>query len=407
HAGIATQNVAERELQEEGLHREDLGREKFVARVWEWKEKYGSTIIQQLKRLGCACDWRRTRFTMDEGLSRAVREVFVRLYREGLIYRGRRLIHWCCRCRTALADDEVEREERAGKLWYIRYPLKNRRRYLVVATTRPETMLGDTAVAVHPDDDRYREIVGETVILPIMEREIPVVADRFVDPTFGTGVVKVTPAHDPNDFECGLRHHLPQIAVIGPDGTMAEAAGKYAGLDRFRCRERLLEELAEKKLLEKEEEHTHAVGQCYRCQSVIEPYLSEQWFVKMRPLADEAMAASRAGKVQFHPPRWERVYLSWLENVRDWCISRQIWWGHRLPVWYCRGCGHINVEVNPPAACAKCGSAKLEQDPDVLDTWFSSALWPFSTLGWPERTADLAYYYPTTVLVTDRGIIYF
>lgn len=429
HAGIATQNVVERELLQEGIHREDLGREAFLQRVWAWKEKYGSRIIEQLKRLGASCDWRRTRFTMDEGLSRAVREVFVRLYQDGLIYRGRRLIHWCVRCHTALADDEIEHEEKEGNLWYIRYPIQGRRRYLVVATTRPETMLGDTAVAVHPEDERYSDLVGQTVILPVMNRPIPIVADPFVDPSFGTGVVKVTPAHDPNDYECGQRHQLPQIMVIGPDGKMTEEAGKYAGLDRFRCRERLVEELKEKNLLEKTETHLHAVGHCYRCQSIVEPYLSEQWFVRMRPLAEKAIAATKNGKVRFHPARWERVYLAWLENVRDWCISRQIWWGHRIPVWYCHACGEMLVTAEDPSRriqpkdtsetsegssesepflpCPKCGASSLEQDPDVLDTWFSSALWPFSTLGWPEETKDLAYYYPTDVLVTDRGIIYF
>ncbi len=407
HAGIATQNVVERALQEEGLQREDLGREKFIERVWDWKERYGSTIISQLKKLGSSCDWERTRFTMDEGLSRAVREVFVRLYREGLIYRGRRLINWCVRCHTALADDEVDHEEKPGALWHIRYPVKGRPTTLVVATTRPETMLGDTAVAVHPEDERYKHLVGQKVILPICNREIPIIADEFVDPRFGTGVVKITPAHDPNDYECGLRHDLPQLIVIGPDGAMTAEAGKYAGLDRARCREKLVQELEETKFLEKVEDHTHNVGHCYRCHTVIEPYLSEQWFVRMQPLAERAIAATREGQVEFHPARWEKVYLSWLENVRDWCISRQIWWGHRIPVWYCRDCGEEVVSETDPTICPKCNSGKLEQDPDVLDTWFSSALWPFSTLGWPEKTPELEYYYPTETLVTDRGIIYF
>lgn len=407
HAGIATQNVVERSLADEGLHRDALGREKFVERVWEWKDKYGSAIVNQLKRLGCSCDWGRERFTMDEGLSRAVREVFVRLYHEGLIYRGRRLINWCVRCCTALADDEIEHVETASKLWHIRYQLKDRRRGLIVATTRPETMLGDAAVAVHPDDERYRDVVGSTVILPIMDREIPVIADAMVDPAFGSGVVKITPAHDPSDFEAGLRHDLEQITVIGPDGTMTEAAGKYAGLDRFRARGKLVDELAEKGLLEKIEDHKNAVGRCYRCDQVVEPFLSEQWFVSMRPLADRAMQAVRDGKTRFAPQRWERVYLSWLENVRDWCISRQIWWGHRIPVWYCGDCGEMTVDTGTPASCQKCGAKNLAQDPDVLDTWFSSALWPFSTLGWPDDTPELKYYYPTTVLVTARDIIYF
>ncbi len=407
HAGIATQNVVERALADEGMHRDTLGRDKFIERVWEWKEKYGSTIVNQLKRLGCSCDWERERFTMDAGLSKAVREVFVRLYKEGLIYRGRRLINWCVRCHTALADDEIEHEEKQSKLWHIRYPLKNGRKSLVVATTRPETMLGDTAVAVHPDDARYKDLIGTTVILPVMNREIPVIADEMVDPAFGSGVVKITPAHDPNDYEAGLRHDLEQITVIGPDGRMTPEAGKYAGLDRFRCREKLVEELEESKALEKVEDHNNAVGQCYRCDSIVEPYLSEQWFVSMRPLADKAMEASRSGDLKFVPPRWERVYLSWLENVRDWCISRQIWWGHRIPVWYCSDCGEMTVEIEDPEACGKCGSKNITQDPDVLDTWFSSGLWPFSTLGWPEKTPELAYYYPTSVLVTARDIIYF
>lgn len=407
HAGIATQNVVERALADEGLHRDAIGREKFVERVWDWKEKYGSAIINQLKLLGCSCDWERERFTMDEGLSRAVRKVFVSLYQDGLIYRGRRLINWCVRCHTALAEDEVEHEEKDGKLWYIRYPVKNLRRHLTVATTRPETMLGDVAVAVHPDDARYRELVGKTVILPLMNREIPVIADAMVDPAFGTGVVKITPAHDPNDYEAGLRHDLEQITVIGPDGMMTEAAGKFAGLERFRARAKVVEELTETGMLEKTAEHRHAVGQCYRCDSVIEPYLSEQWFVRMQPLAEKAIQASKEGKVKFTPQRWERVYLSWLENVRDWCISRQIWWGHRIPVWYCAECREMIVSMEDPDRCPKCGSGDIHQDPDVLDTWFSSALWPFSTLGWPESTADLEYYYPTSTLVTDRGIIYF
>ena len=407
HAGIATQNVVERQLKKEGLHRDDLGRDRFIERVWAWKTEYGSTIINQMKKLGNSCDWRRERFTMDEGLSRAVRTVFCQLYREGLIYRGRRLINWCPKCGTALSDDEVEHSDDAGHLWYIRYAIKNSSRHLVVATTRPETLLGDTAIAVHPDDERYRELVGQKAILPICEREIPIVADDFVDPKFGTGCVKITPAHDPNDYECGLRHNLEQIIVIGEDGTMTAAAGKYSGLDRFRCREKLLEELTGKNLIEKIEDLTHPVGHCYRCATVIEPYLSEQWFVKMRPLADAALAASREKQLVFHPARWEKVYFSWLENVRDWCISRQIWWGHRVPVWHCRKCGEMIVEESDPVACPKCGSDRLEQEKDVLDTWFSSALWPFSTLGWPDKTPDLDYYYPTSVLVTDRGIIYF
>ena len=407
HAGIATQNVVERALADEGTHRNVLGREKFIQRVWEWREKYGSTIVSQLKRLGCSCDWERERFTMDQGLSRAVRAVFVRLHQDGLIYRGKRLINWCVRCRTALADDEIEHEEREGRLWHVAYPLKGGRGRMVVATTRPETLLGDVAVAVNPEDSRYRDLVGKIVVLPIMNREIPVVADAMVDPSFGTGAVKITPAHDPNDFEAGLRHDLGQITVIGPDGMMTPEAGKYSGLERFRAREKIVEELRESGLLEKIEDHRHAVGQCYRCESVVEPFLSEQWFVRMRPLADKAIQASRDGKIKFTPARWERVYLSWLENVRDWCISRQIWWGHRIPAWHCGECGEITVSAEDPSVCQKCGSAGISQDPDVLDTWFSSALWPFSTMGWPEKTPELDYYYPTSVLVTARDIIYF
>ncbi|MFH0910563.1 MAG: valine--tRNA ligase [Planctomycetota bacterium] len=407
HAGIATQNVVEKELAKEGIRREDLGRDRFLERVWEWKEQYGRTIVKQLRKLGSSCDWSRERFTLDAGLSRAVREVFVRLYESGLIYRGRRLIHWCPRCHSALSDDEVEHEEIQGQLWHIRYPLKNARQSLVVATTRPETMLGDTAVAVHPQDDRYGKYIGSTVVLPVLGREIPVIADEMVDPAFGTGAVKVTPAHDPNDYECGLRHNLEEVIVIGPDGTMTEAAGKYAGLDRFRCRELLVRELEELKLLETTEAHVHAVGHCYRCQSVVEPTLTEQWFVRMRPLAELAFRATAEEKVRFHPARWEKVYLAWLENVRDWCISRQIWWGHRLPVWYCEDCAGVTVAREDPSRCGRCRSERIRQDEDVLDTWFSSALWPFSTLGWPEEAEDLRFFYPTDVLVTDRGIIYF
>jgi len=408
HAGIATQNVVERELGRENLSRQRLGREKFLERVWQWKERYGSRIIDQLKALGCSCDWDRTRFTMDEGLSRAVREAFVTLHERGLIYRGKYLINWCPRDRTALADDEVEHEEHQGSLWYIRYPFKDEPRlHVTVATTRPETMLGDTAVAVHPDDERFKEFIGQTLVLPVIGREIPIIADPQVDPKFGTGAVKVTPAHDPNDFEIGLRHGLACVNVMNEDGTMNENAGDYAGMDRYECREALVEELREKRLLEAVEPHVHAVGHCYRCHTVIEPYLSDQWFVKMRPLAEAALAASDEGRVRFHPERWHRFYRSWLENVRDWCISRQIWWGHRIPAWHCDECGHITVTRDDPAACGRCGSKEIRRDEDVLDTWFSSALWPFSTLGWPDETDLLRRFYPTSVLVTDRGIIYF
>ena len=409
HAGIATQNVVERSLAVEGRKRQDLGREGFIEEVWKWKAAFGSRIVEQLKRLGSSCDWDRERFTMDEGLSRAVREAFVTLYERGLIFRGKYLINWCPRCGTALSDVEVDHEEREGFLWHIRYPLRDEPHlHLTVATTRPETMLGDTAVAVHPDDERYTDFVGEMLTLPILGREIPVIADDAVDPDFGTGAVKVTPAHDPNDFAMGLRHNLPQVNVMNEDGTMsAEAGPDYQGQDRFECREALVEELRLRKLLGPVEPHVLSVGHCYRCHTVIEPYLSNQWFVKTRPLAEEALKATREGRVTFHPPRWRRFYESWLENVRDWCISRQIWWGHRIPAWYCDDCGEITVAREDPAACAKCASARIRRDEDVLDTWFSSALWPFSTLGWPEETPELDFYYPTSTLVTDRGIIYF
>ena len=407
HAGIATQNVVERHIAEKGQKRHDLGREKFIEAVWGWKEEYGSTITRQLKKLGSSCDWARERFTMDEGLSAAVKEAFVRLYERDLIYKGKYIINWCPRCETALADDEVDHEDHDGHLWYIRYPFKDEPHLsVIVATTRPETMLGDTAVAVNPKDDRYREFIGETLILPVIEREIPIVADDFVDPAFGTGAVKVTPAHDPNDFQIGLRHNLPQVNVMNEDGTMNENAGAFAGTDRFECREALVEELRQKKLLDHTEPHDHAIGHCYRCHSVVEPYLSDQWFVKMKPLAEEAIKATNEGRVTFHPERWTRVYLSWLENVRDWCISRQIWWGHRIPAWYCQQCQKTIVAREAPAKCDACGG-EVTQDEDVLDTWFSSALWPFSTFGWPEDTDALKFYYPTSTLITDRGIIYF
>ncbi len=407
HAGIATQNVVERSLAEKNLRRQDVGREKFVEAVWQWKEEYGSTIIRQLKKLGSSCDWARERFTMDDGLSAAVREAFVRLYERGLIYKGKYIINWCPRCVTALADDEVDHEDHDGHLWYIKYPFKaNPHLYVEVATTRPETMLGDTAVAVNPKDERYQEMVGETLILPVIGREIPIVADDFVDASFGTGAVKVTPAHDPNDFQIGLRHDLAQINVMSESGVMNAHAGPYNGMDRFECREALVEELKKEKLLQRVESHQHAVGHCYRCNAVIEPYLSDQWFVKMKPLAEEAIKATHEGRVSFFPDRWTKVYLRWLENVRDWCISRQIWWGHRIPAWECQECHKTIVARDDPKECDACGGA-LDQDEDVLDTWFSSSLWPFSTLGWPEQTPELGCYYPTSTLVTDRGIIYF
>ena len=407
HAGIATQVKVEAVLAKEGLSRHDLGREEFLRRVWQWKEKYGGTIRGQLQRLGASCDWQRERFTMDEGLSRAVRQVFVRLYEKGLIYRGTYIINWCPRCRTSLSDLEVEHEDTKGALYHIKYPLAGEDGHITVATTRPETMLGDTAVAVNPDDLRYAHLVGKRVVLPIMGREIPIIADEHADPKFGTGAVKVTPAHDPNDFEIGLRHNLPAIKVIGEDGTMTKEAGKYEGLDRYVCREKVVEELASLGLLVKVEEHEHAVGHCQRCNSVVEPMISRQWFVRMKPLAKPAIDAVRDGRIRFVPERFAKVYLNWMENVHDWCISRQLWWGHRIPVWYCGECGEATAASEEPSACPKCGSTRLEQDPDVLDTWFSSALWPFSTMGWPEDTPELRHFYPTSVLVTAYDIIFF
>jgi len=409
HAGIATQNVVERELASEGLHRRDVGRRQFVERVWQWREQYGDRIINQLKRLGCSCDWDRERFTMDEGLSRAVLETFIRLHEKGLIYRGKYIVNWCPRCRTALSDIEVEHEEHEGHLWYIRYPLRDDPgRYVTVATTRPETMLGDTAVAVHPADLRYADLIGRTLSLPILGRELPVIADTWVDRAFGTGAVKVTPAHDPNDFVLARRHDLPGVVVIDEDGNMTlEAGEQYEGMDRFECREALVEDLRARDELEKIEPHVHSVGHCYRCHTVVEPYLSDQWYVKVGPLAQKAVQATREGRVKFHPERWQDFYLSWLEDARDWCISRQIWWGHRLPVYYCESCEQPVVAREQPERCPSCDGTKLRQDEDVLDTWFSSALWPFSTLGWPDGTPELDRYYPTDTLVTDRGIIYF
>ena len=407
HAGIATQARVEESLAKEGLTKHDLGREKFLERVWSWKQQYGGTIIKQLKRLGASCDWGRERFTMDEGCSAAVREVFIRLYEKGLIYQGSYLINWCPKCQTTISDIEVEHEERDSFLWHIRYPLADGSGYLEVATTRPETMLGDTAVAVNPADSRYQSLIGKELILPIMDRKIPIIADDYVDMTFGTGAVKVTPAHDINDFEMGLRHNLPQITVIGFDARMTPEAGKYAGMDRYECREKLVAELKQEGYLVEIEPYRHAVGQCYRCDSIIEPLISRQWFVKMKPLAEPAIKAVTEGKIRFVPERFTKIYLGWLENIRDWCISRQLWWGHRIPVWYCQDCNEVIASREEPSQCPKCKSSKLEQDPDVLDTWFSSALWPFSTLGWPQQTPELQKYYPTSVLVTGRDIIFF
>ncbi len=405
HAGIATQNVVERQLKKEGLFRDDLGRGKFIERVWNWREESGGVIIDQLKRLGASCDWERERFTMDKGLSRAVKEVFVRLYQEKLIYRGNYIINWCPRCRTALSDIEVEYQDLPGHFYHIKYPYPGGQ--VVVATTRPETMLGDTAVAVHPDDERYADLVGKELTLPVIGRKLKVIADTYVDPEFGTGVVKITPAHDPNDFLVGKRHNLEAVNVMNEDGTMNENAGPYAGQDRFECRENLLEQLKREDLLEKVEPHDHSVGHCYRCHTVIEPYLSKQWFVAMESLARPAIDAVKEGKVKFFPQSWEKTYYDWLENIRDWCISRQIWWGHRIPAWHCQDCVHISVSVDEVVACEKCQSKNIEQETDVLDTWFSSALWPFSTLGWPASTPELANYYPTSVLVTGFDILFF
>ena len=409
HAGIATQNVVERALKKEGKGRYDLGREKFVQRVWEWRKEYGGTIIRQLKRLGASCDWDRERFTMDEGLSDAVTEVFIRLYNKGLICRGKYIINWCPRCQTALSDEESEHKDSAGKLYHLRYPVTGvpGRTHVIVATTRPETLLGDTAVAIHPKDERYRDLGKGTVSLPILHRPLRVIEDDYVDPKFGTGVVKVTPAHDPNDFAMGQRHGLESINVMNEDGTMNGEAGPYAGLDRFACRKKILEDLEAAGLIEKIEEHQHAVGHCYRCHTVVEPRLSPQWFVKMKPLAEPALAAVKEGRIRFTPERWNKVYIEWMENIRDWCISRQIWWGHRIPVFYCDACGHEWAAKGKPTACAKCGTANIRQDEDVLDTWFSSWLWPFSVFGWPQQNADLKFYYPTNTLVTASEIIFF
>ncbi|MBI5418067.1 valine--tRNA ligase [Candidatus Poribacteria bacterium] len=407
HAGIATQNVVERMLREEGITKEQLGRKEFERRVWVWKEKSGGIIINQLKRLGCSCDWERERFTLDEGLSRAVREVFVRLYNDGLIYQGNYIINWCPRCQTALSDIEVDHVEQDGKLWNIKYPIKNKDGFIVVATTRPETMLGDTAVAVNPDDERYASLIGEKVILPIMNREIPIIADKYVDMKFGTGIVKITPAHDLNDFEVAARHNLERIIVMNKDGTMNEHAGKYNGMDRYKCREELIKDLEKDGYLAKIEPYKLALGHCYRCKTAVEPYLSRQWFVKTKELAIPAIKVVKTGKVKIIPSGWSKTYFEWMNNIRDWCISRQLWWGHRIPVWYCQNCDKLNVATQEPTNCKHCNSDKLIQDQDVLDTWFSSGLWPFSTLGWPDNTEELKTFYPTSVLVTGFDILFF
>ncbi len=408
HAGISTQVKVEEDLRvNEGLSRYDLGREKFLQRVWKWKEKYGDRIVQQQKKMGVSCDWSRSRFTMDEGLSKAVRETFCELYDKGLIYKGSRIINWCPHCVTALSDAEVEYQDKPGHLWHIRYPLADGSGDLVVATTRPETMMGDTGVAVNPEDERFKHLVGKTCILPIMNREIPIVADEYVELGFGTGAVKMTPAHDPNDFEVGLRHNLETIRCIADDGTINENGGPYNGMDRYECRKAIVKDLEEQGYLVKTEPYSHNVGTCYRCHNDVEPLISAQWFVKMEPLAKEALRVVREGEVKFVPERFSKTYTNWMENVHDWCISRQLWWGHQIPAWYCDDCGHINVGREDPVKCEKCGGERLTRDPDVLDTWFSSALWPFSTLGWPSMTEDLDFYYPTSVMVTGYDIIFF
>jgi valyl-tRNA synthetase len=407
HAGIATQNVVEKKLAAEGLSRHQVGRDKFIDAVWEWRNEYGSAIINQLKRLGASCDWDRERFTMDEGLSKAVRKVFVTLYEEGLIYRGNYIINWCPRCHTALADLEVEHEVHDGFLYHIRYPFEDGSGGVVIATTRPETMLGDTAVAVNPDDERYQNITARKVILPLMNREIPVIQDKYVDMSFGTGALKITPAHDPNDFEIGNSHNLERVKVIGDDGLMTQEAGKFKNMDRFECRKAVVEALKKEGLLEKIDAYQHSIGHCYRCRTVIEPNLSKQWFVKAKPLAEKAVQAVINGHTKIVPEIWTKTYFEWMNNIKDWCISRQIWWGHQIPAWTCEQCEEIVVAMEPPDGCPACQGKNLKQDTDVLDTWFSSALWPFSTMGWPDNTRILRLFYPTSVLVTGFDILFF
>ena len=407
HASIATEAKIVEAMAKEGLTKEDLGREKFLERAWDWKKEYGGRICDQLKKLGSSCDWERERFTLDEGCSKAVKEVFVKLYEKGLIYRGERIINWCPHCCTSISDAEVEFSEQEGNFWHIRYPIKDSDEYVEIATTRPETLLGDTAVAVNPNDERYKNIVGKMLILPIVGREIPVVADDYVEMDFGTGCVKITPAHDPNDFEVGLRHNLPVINVMDDTAHMNENAGKYQGMDRYECRKAIIHDLEEGGFLVKIEPHVHNVGTCYRCKTTVEPKVSKQWFVKMKPLAEPAIECVKDGRTKFIPERFEKIYFHWMENIKDWCISRQLWWGHRIPAWYCADCGEVIVSREEPHTCPKCGSTKLSQDEDTLDTWFSSALWPFSTLGWPDKTPELEYFYPTNTLVTGYDIIFF
>lgn len=407
HASIATEAKIVEAMKQEGVTKEDIGREAFLERAWAWRDKFGNRIISQLKKLGSSCDWERERFTLDEGCSKAVKEVFVRLYQKGLIYRGERIINWCPHCKTSISDAEVSYEEKDGSFWHLRYPLTDGSGYVELATTRPETLMGDTAVAVHPDDERYKDIIGKTVTLPLMNREIPVVADEYVEMDFGTGVVKITPAHDPNDFEVGLRHDLPVINIMTDEAVINENGGKYCGMDRYTARKAVVKDLEEQGYLVKVEPMKHNVGSCYRCNSVVEPRVSKQWFVKMEPLAKPAIEAVKSGEIKLIPARFEKTYYNWMENIKDWCISRQLWWGHRIPAWYCEDCGEVIVSKTDATVCPKCGSTRLHQDEDTLDTWFSSALWPFSTLGWPEDNLDLKYFYPTSTLVTGYDIIFF
>ncbi len=408
HASIATEAKIVEKLKSEGITKEELGRDGFLKRAWEWKEEYGGTILNQLKKLGCSCDWSRERFTLDEGLSNAVKDVFVDLYNKGLIYKGKRMINWCPYCNTSISDAEVEYEEEPTHLWHVKYPVKGEEgKFVIVATTRPETMLGDTGVAVHPDDERYKDLVGKTVMLPIMNKEIPIIADEFVEKEFGTGAVKLTPAHDPNDYQAALKHKLEIIPVFDEEFKMNNLVPEYKGMDMYEAREKIVERLQKEGYLVKIEDYTHNVGKCYRCHHTIEPHISEQWFVKMEPLAKPAIEAVRTGKVEFVPERFDKIYYNWMENIQDWCISRQLWWGHRIPAYYCQECGEVIVSKEEPHKCTKCGSTNLKQDEDTLDTWFSSALWPFSTLGWPEQTEDYKYFYPTSTLVTGYDIIFF
>ncbi|MGH9646412.1 MAG: valine--tRNA ligase, partial [Bryobacteraceae bacterium] len=407
HAGIATELMVDRQLAQQGLQKRELGREEFLKKVWEWKAQHGGRIVEQMKRAGDSCDWSRERFTMDPGLSRAVREAFVRLYEKGLIYRAKYIVNWCPRCQTVLSDLEVEHEDTQGHLWHIAYPVNGSSMNLVVATTRPETMLGDTAVAINPKDPRAKELAGKTVRLPLMDRDIPIILDEMAELGFGSGAVKITPAHDPNDFEVGKRHNLPSIQVIDGSAKMTSAAGKYLGLDRYDARKQVVADLETLRLMEKIEPYRLSVGKCHRCKTVVEPLVSKQWWMKMKPLAEPAIKAVEEGRITFVPANWAKTYFEWMYNIRDWCISRQLWWGHRIPVWHCGGCGEVTVTREDPTECGKCGSKNIEQDPDVLDTWFSSGLWPFSTLGWPEDTADLRTFYPTSLLVTGFDIIFF